>query len=74
MKEWFSAKELENLPGMPKTVQGIIFKAKKESWLKRPRVGKGGGFEYHISSLPEETRIALLKQAASVPQPPMMLP
>jgi len=74
MKEWFNAKELEGLPGMPITERSIRRKAKKESWFFRdvPAPGGPGGKrrEYHISSLPEETRIALLKQAASVPQPP----
>jgi len=65
MKEWYSAKELVSLPGMPGTIQGVLKRV--ESWESRPRQGKGGGREYHISSLPEETRAHLLAEAASLP-------
>lgn len=59
MQEWYSAKELSILNGMPKTPQGVTFWANKNSVESRPRKGRGGGKEYHISSLPEETKIAL---------------
>ena len=65
MREWYSAKELVGLPGMPGTIQGVLKRV--ESWESRPRQGKGGGREYHISSLPEETRAHLLAEAASLP-------
>jgi len=63
MTEWYSAKELIDVDGLPKTVQGIIGKAKREDWQFRPRQGKGGGNEYHISSLPTATQDALRKTA-----------
>ncbi|HBE45712.1 MAG TPA: hypothetical protein DDW17_09820 [Deltaproteobacteria bacterium] len=68
MKEWYSANELKDIPGMPKTVQGIIKKARLNKWPSRPRTGRGGGREYHISSLPGGTRIALFEkeQEASI--------
>ena len=59
VKEWYSAAELAGLPGMRTSVSGIIRQAKSESWQSRPRQGRGGGLEYHISSLPAETRTAL---------------
>ncbi len=59
MKEWFSAKELAGLPGMPTTVQGIIKRSLSDNWSARPRQGRGGGREYHITCLPEQTRLHL---------------
>lgn len=67
MKEWYSAKELVSLPGMPGTIQGVLKRV--ELWESRPRQGKGGGREYHLSSLPEETRAHLLAEEASLPCP-----
>ena len=61
MKEWYSAKELAGLPGMPGTIPGVLKKV--EEWQSRPRAGKGGGREYHISSFPEETRTHLLTES-----------
>jgi len=61
-REWFSAKELAGMPGMPKSKRATQMKAKRESWQSRPRQGRGGGREYHISSLPLETRLELSKQ------------
>lgn len=63
-KDYFSAKELTGVPGLPATPQNINAKAKKENWHSRQRQGKGGGKEYHISSLPEEARNHLAKLAA----------
>lgn len=63
-KDYFSAQELAGQPGLPATAQSINTRAKKDAWISRPRKGKGGGKEYHISSLPSETRNHLAKQAA----------
>ncbi|ELY1986554.1 Mu transposase C-terminal domain-containing protein [Vibrio harveyi] len=57
--EWFSSSELIGLPTLPKTVQGINYKAKIESWESRPRAGHGGGKEYHISSFSPAVQAAL---------------
>jgi hypothetical protein len=63
MNEWFSTAELAGLEGVPTSKFGIVKKAKRENWQSRQRQGRGGGLEYHISSLPLETRRALaLKQ------------
>jgi hypothetical protein len=60
---YYGAKELAGLIGLPGTVQGVIDKAKRENWLHRTRNGKGGGKEYPLSALPEETRTYLTLQA-----------
>lgn len=61
IRKWFAVKDLAGLPGMPNAIKNIIAKAKRESWKSRPRKGRGGGREYHISSLPLETRLELDK-------------
>ena len=66
MKSWFSALELCDSPHLPSTVQNINAKAKIEQWQFRPRSGRGGGKEYHINSLPQETRAHLLLQASQI--------
>ncbi len=62
MKQWYSAKELACIPGLPKTKSGVIRKAKSENWESRPRQGRGGGNEYPIDCLPAETRAWLARQ------------
>ncbi|NLW34882.1 MAG: transposase, partial [Syntrophorhabdus aromaticivorans] len=69
MNEWHSAKELAGLPGIPGTERGVQIKAQQKSWQSRPRAGRGGGREYHISALPEATRIALLEREAGIAAP-----
>lgn len=57
IKDWYSSKELEGLKGLPSLATNITRKAKKESWKRQNAQGiKGGGFEYHYSSLPKETK------------------
>ncbi|MEW6708278.1 MAG: transposase [Candidatus Riflebacteria bacterium] len=59
MNEWFSTAELAGLEGLPTTKYGIVKKARNENWQSRQRQGRGGGLEYHISNLPQETQRAL---------------
>ncbi len=66
-KEWFATSELAGMNGMPKNVRNITIKANKEGWKSRPRNGRGGGLEYHLSSLPVETQAALIKQHMPAP-------
>ncbi|WP_354624870.1 transposase domain-containing protein [Psychromonas sp. MME2] len=66
MKYWFSATELCEVPNLPSTVQNINAKANKEQWQSRPRSGQGGGKEFHIDSLPTETRAHLMLQASQI--------
>lgn len=68
MNVWMRATDMLGLPGLPGTVQGIRHRAARESWPSRPRKGQGGGREYHIAALPEETKTALhFREAAPVP-------
>lgn len=54
-REWFTAKELVGIAGLPKTPQAVNQRARNENWLKRKRLGvQGKALEYHISSLPVE--------------------
>jgi len=62
MAEWFSASELAGLPGLPGSDRGIERRAIREAWLRQRRAGRGGGFEFHISSLPAETQAHLKGQ------------
>ena len=64
MKEWFSAKELAGVAGLPTTERAIQMSAKREGWQSQKRSGRGGGSEYHISSLPAKTQTALRISAA----------
>lgn len=59
IKSHYTAKELAGLPELPGTEQNVTAKAKRESWDKQKRSGRGGGWEYAITSLPAETRKAL---------------
>lgn len=61
MKEWFSISELValRLVKLPTTQPAILSKAKREGWKSQPRNAVGGGLEYHISSFPPETQLAL---------------
>lgn len=67
--EWFTAADLAalHLPDLPATESGIIRRARRDGWTSRPRSGRGGGIEYHISALPEPARIALAAKHAAGP-------
>lgn len=67
MKLWLTSSELADLalPNMPTTDRGVRVLAEREDWARfsawcRPRVGRGGGVEYHISLLPIAARVAYL--------------
>lgn len=65
MKAWLTAAEIAGaaLPELPGTRRGIDFIAEREGWQHRPRVGRGGGVEYHVSALPEAARLELARRA-----------
>ena len=70
MKEWYATNELAGLPGMPKYQRSVTRKATGENYKSRKRTGKGGGKEYHISSLPEATKDAIhAKSLENAPVP-----
>ena len=57
---------MQGIQGLPSTVQNINAKANRENWLKRKRIGQGGGHEYHINSLPQEAQHYIAKQDAEI--------
>lgn len=65
LSEWYSAADLTGLPGLPDTRSGLIRASKRGEWQRRKRAGRGGGYEYHISSLPTETQQHLRRAAAT---------
>lgn len=80
-REWFSARELADLalPGLPGDVRALNRRIEDERWtartgsdgalLVRPRRGRGGGIEYHVSLLPGEARLALERRGITAPAP-----
>ena len=74
MKEWYTTRELADaqLSGLPATVAGIIKLAKREQWEAQQRMGKGGGFEYHVSNLPRPARKSLEAQQVQAMLPRLL--
>jgi putative transposase len=68
-KEWWTAAELAGLPGVPGTAQNLNARARREGWKCRPRKGRGGGSEYHLSALPSQTQAACLAKLPQSPAP-----
>ena len=66
MKEWFTAKELAGVAGMPSSDRNIRLIASRKHWELRKR-SHGKGYEYHISSLPEITQASLLVTKSQSP-------
>ncbi len=74
-RDWFTAAELAvlGLPGLPRDKRSINRRAQEERWpvrrdrdgalLVRPRAGRGGGVEFHVSLLPPEARLNLVRRA-----------
>lgn len=64
MREWFTAAQLAAalLPQIPTVKANVLARAARESWQSRPRIGRGGGREYHVSSLPEAARLELARR------------
>ncbi|MBX9594403.1 MAG: hypothetical protein K2X46_08575 [Roseomonas sp.] len=81
-REWVSAAELAamRLPKLPGTKVGILQRAVRDGWTDteakgrrwRPRQGRGGGVEFHYTTLPEEARVAFIMRntpKAELPKP-----
>lgn len=66
-KEWLTASEVAGLPGMPGTERGVN-KAGDRGDITRRKREFGKGWEYHIDSLPVETRnhLAAKESAAAI--------
>ncbi len=78
MKVLFTAAEIAALalPDLPHTKRGVNKRAKLEAWPCEARLGQGGGSQYHVSSLPEAARVALVKRelqpVAAAPAPELL--
>lgn len=57
IKEVYTSQEVAQLLSL--TRQGVEWKANTERWQSQKRVGRGGGKEWLLSSMPEETRVAI---------------
>ena len=80
-RTWFTAAELADLglPGLPADKRSLNRRARDERWqmrcdakgeaLSRPRVGRGGGTEFHISLLPGAARLELAARGISGESP-----
>lgn len=73
LKTHYSAQELVDLAlkTLPTTKKAILTRAKKQNWQSRKRVGKGGGVEYALNSLPQEIQTEIRTKfavAAVIPQ------
>jgi putative transposase len=80
-RDWFTAAELAELalPGLPADKRSINRRAQDDRWttrrdgkggaLVRPRTGRGGGVEFHVSLLPPEARLELARRGLSAPAP-----
>src|SRR5262249_11529377 len=62
MTDHLSAVELVGLPGMPNVARGVRLLAQRHRWQRRKRPGRGGEWEYAITSLPSATQAAILLQ------------
>lgn len=58
LKETYTTRELAELFGFS-TMRSVFLRADREHWKARERVGRGGGNEWLVSSMPEETRVAI---------------
>lgn len=79
--DWFTAAELAELrlPGMPGDKRAMNRRAREERWtlrqdmqgepLSRPRIGRGGGTEFHISLLPGAARLELARRGIGATRP-----
>lgn len=79
-RAWFSAADLAALalPGLSGAKRKINERAEAERWalradidgnpLARPRTGRGGGLDYHISLLPPAARLELVRRGLAAPE------
>jgi len=80
-QEWFTPVEISELklPALPTTQRGINKFAENNKWqerrnmagdlLARKRKGRGGGWEYHYTVLPNIAQLQLIKLSEQVQQP-----
>lgn len=70
MKDWLTAPEIAQLglPSIPQTEQGVRARATRENWKRIANNGQGGGWSFHVSSLPSKAQDELLRRNLIAPQ------
>ena len=58
LKDAYTTRELAEVFGYS-TTRSIFLRAEREAWQFRKRAGRGGGKEWLVSSMPEETRLVI---------------
>mgnify|MGYP000871341546 CR=1 FL=1 len=58
IKEAYTTQELMIILGV-RDASTVLRRVKREGWLSRSCSGRGGGFEWLVSSMPEKTRLAI---------------
>ena len=66
IKTHYNAAELAamRLPGLPSATKNVIARAERECWQSRRRTGRGGGYEYALTSLPAAAQDTIRARAA----------
>lgn len=77
LKEAYTTRELAEALCYS-TTRSVFLRAEREAWQFRKRAGRGGGKEWLVSSMPEETRVAIRaaeeKQALALCPAPAPIP
>ncbi|TZG41653.1 DDE-type integrase/transposase/recombinase [Halomonas eurihalina] len=68
MRNWYTAKELAGLPGLPGTERGVKKAADRAGWEAQRRIGSKA-VEYSFAVLPAETQNALIAQTIGQAEP-----
>src|SRR5262245_12688928 len=78
MKEWFARAEIAAAANgsLPADMGALARHIDQAGWHNdpgrvRPRPGRGGGFEYHVSLLPADIQARLLAREALAEAPPV---
>lgn len=58
LKDAYTTRELAEVFGYS-TTRSVFLRAEREAWQFRKRAGRGGGKEWLVSSMPEETRLVI---------------
>ena len=56
---WVTGREIAGLPGAPGNYYDVSRWAYRHGVARRGRQGRGGGYEYNVGTMPEETQKAL---------------
>lgn len=69
MRNWYTARELAGLPGMPGSERGVKKTADRLGWEGQRRLGTARAIEYSFAVLPPETQAALIAASLSQAEP-----